>query len=288
MTTQAAIGESGLTELALAPQLRLSLEKAQELLALLERMPGGEAIEMHWQADEQSPKVQVAPHRERFDSAVDALVQEVGGFGPLDDGSAGWRERVGTTPARVLVVTADQTIQEIAVGFLNVMGLDPVAVDAGYAAVNRVEAREYDVLLIGSTRLGDVDIKDVLSALKPYLAMTTPVLFWTGDAYTDIHELATDLGTPLRVLTKPNDFEGFRRAVREALEWRHLFRMRRHVARYVREEVARQVRQIETDLFGAPLEAPSPSHTPTEATVTDPRLPVLAGAQEPNSPPPTM
>ncbi len=250
-------GECGLTRLVHAPNLHLSLEEAQELLTVLQRMPGGEGMTMHWQADGRSPEVLVEAQHEHFERTVDKLLNEVGGFGPLGKLAPPDPEHIAHVAGRILIVTPDDNIGEVLVAFLNVMGFDPELVDSGTEAVERIKEQEYDLLVVGNTQLGAMSALEVMSTLGPYLRMTTPVLYWTGHIDVELQEAIAGLGTPLRMLSKPNDFHAFRSAVEECLEWRHMLRLRRHVRRFVTEEVARRVRRIETDLFGAPLEAPA-------------------------------
>lgn len=249
-TIRAPTSESGLTRIALDPHLRLSMSDAKELLSMLQRTPGGAGMTMHWQADTQSPEVRVQAQPEHFDHAVEKLLNEVGGFGPLGRTVAEDPEGVAHVAGRVLVLTPDEGIREVVVAFLSVMGFEPQSASTGAEAINCLRTEEHDLLVVGTAGLGDMSIADFLHAVRHYVEMTTPVVFWTGGEPTELQDVAADLATPLRVLNKPNDFQGFRRAIAEALEWRHMLRLRRRVRRYIAEEVGRRVRRIEVDLFG--------------------------------------
>ena len=207
-----AVPEHGEIRIRQIGRLRAPMGIAREVVRSIRRTLGEKVVQVTWQPDVRDPEVEV---------------REVGEGGwPREP--VGLDELLGERPAdpRVLIVCPNDDLRSLLGQHFELLGLRTQLLATGTKAISAVEAREYDLLVLGNLVVPPLTAHQLLSKLRPYLEFTTPVIVCSGrhpaDVYDELHELLLDCF----VLPKPFRIEAFRRTVYRALEYRALFKLR--------------------------------------------------------------
>ena len=127
---------------------------------------------------------------------------------------------------RVLVAAENPGICELLCQFVKLMGHAYDRAASADRISKLIEDHEYDLLLLGSTKFGLTSTFQLLRHLRRYLEFTTPTVVCTGSHLGEVWERMSAVRSLYFVLPKPVEYAALKRAVNEALEYRHLFKIR--------------------------------------------------------------
>jgi len=146
--------------------------------------------------------------------------------------------------ARLLVVDDEETIRLVLAKYLRTRGFEVETADSGDAALERLAAARYDLMLCDVRMPGLSGVEIVPAALESDPDLGIVMLSAVNDAPTATEALAQGV---LDYLIKPVELQKLHDAVTRALHKRSLLREQRRVERSIREEVALRTRELEQE-----------------------------------------